>query len=130
MIRYQTSCFSQSYVTFYLNKTENVALGKPASQSGTHLPYSTADKAVDGDRNPSFKDESCVHTDTLKLSGENYNKSAWWQVDLGASYDVYEVIITNRNVYRGNIFVRSWFPIKFYTSTLLTVQLVKQVYNQ
>ena len=45
------------------------------------------------------------HADTLKLSGEDYNQSAWWQVDLGASYDVYEVIITNRNYFQGNIFV-------------------------
>ena len=40
--------------------TENVARGKAASQSGSFYLYSTADKAVDGNNNPSMDDLSCV----------------------------------------------------------------------
>ena len=41
------------------------------------------------------------HTDTSLLSGEQRFQPAWWRVDLGASYDVYQVIIVNRNYFRG-----------------------------
>ena len=46
---------------FFFIKTENVALVKNASQSGSHYSYSTADKAVDGDNNPDMAAESCVY---------------------------------------------------------------------
>ena len=41
------------------------------------------------------------HTDTSKLSGQERYQPAWWRVDLGGSYDVYEVILVNRIDYRG-----------------------------
>ena len=43
----------------------------------------------------------CV--DTSQLSGQDRNQPAWWKVDLGASYDVYQVVITNRDGARGII---------------------------
>ena len=47
--------------------------------------------------------DSCVHPDTLKVSllDEDRNRPAWWRVDLGREYDVYEVVIYNRKYYKG-----------------------------
>lgn len=64
----------------------NVALNKPTSQSSMYSATFPASRAVDGvttGRNPDFthtKDES----------------NPWWQVDLGAVYDVEEIVIWNR----------------------------------
>ena len=33
--------------------------------------------------------------DYRQLSGEEYSQLAWWRVDLGALYDVYQVVIFN-----------------------------------
>ena len=41
------------------------------------------------------------HADTSTLSGEEQNLPAWWRVDLGTSYDVYQVVIVNRDYARG-----------------------------
>ena len=41
------------------------------------------------------------YTDTRTLSGEQYNTPAWWRVDLGAPYDVYKVLIVNRDQFKG-----------------------------
>ena len=83
--------------------TVNVARDKTASQSGSHFSHSTATKAVDGNTDSSMDAESCVHPDTRLLSGDLYNKPAWWRVDLGASYDVYQIVVVNRNVNRGKL---------------------------
>ena len=49
-------------VNIYLPSTiENVALGKMATQIGSFYPYSTADKAVDGNKNQRMRSESCAH---------------------------------------------------------------------
>ena len=45
-----------------------MAQGKTASQSGLHLSYGTADKAVDGNTNPSMDAESCIHAGKLPKS--------------------------------------------------------------
>ena len=42
----------------------------------------------------------------LILSGIS-NQPAWWRVDLGASYDVYQVRIVNRDLGQGEFFVSS-----------------------
>ncbi|XP_077989192.1 uncharacterized protein LOC144443540 [Glandiceps talaboti] len=65
----------------------NVAVGKIASQSSNYNnnnPY----RAIDGNTNSNWNGNSCSHT--------NNNQNAWWQVDLGDSYPVYQVIVYNR----------------------------------
>ena len=62
---------------------------------------SSAEKAVDGNTNPDMADLSCVHPDTSGLPEPEKNQPAWWRVDLGADYDVYEVIIVNRDQFQG-----------------------------
>ena len=47
--------------------------------------------------------QHALFSDTTKLSGEEQNQPAWWRVDLGNSYDVYKVIITNRDGAQGII---------------------------
>ena len=89
-------------VTMFCNCTENVARRKMASQSGLHSG-GTADKAVDGINNPVMSGGSCAHPDTSGLSGEERNQPAWWRVDLGASYDIYKVLIVNRETQRGKL---------------------------
>ena len=51
-------------------------------------------------------EQNWFHTDTSRLSGEERDKPAWWRVDLGASFDVYQVVITNRNYARGKFCIR------------------------
>ena len=41
------------------------------------------------------------HTDTRALVGEQYGQAAWWTVDLGASYDVYKMVIVNGDYFIG-----------------------------
>ena len=76
--------------------------GQTAAQSGSHYRYSIADLAVDGDTSPEMKEGgSCVHPDAHKTAApEDRNEPAWWRVDLGASYDVYEVKIHNRDSFQ------------------------------
>ena len=50
-----------------MSKIDNVARGKPADQSGSHYSYSTADKAVDGNRNPDMDAGSCAHPGMLNI---------------------------------------------------------------
>jgi hypothetical protein len=66
---------------------DNVALGKPTSQSRTALggdPW----LAVDGNTDGIFSDNSVTHT--------NF-ENAWWQVDLGFLAEVVKVNIWNRS---------------------------------
>ena len=67
--------------------TENLALGKPTTQSGKHTRYE-ASNAVDGNIISNLDSGSC--TKTAK------GKGSWWQVDLGAVYEIRKVVITNR----------------------------------
>lgn len=64
----------------------NVALNKPTTQSSLYSESFPASRAVDGittGRNPDF-----THTKD--------GTDPWWQVDLGAVYDVEEIVIWNR----------------------------------
>ena len=70
----------------------NVALNKPANQSSLYEIH-TADRAVDGSLNVHLNEHSCAHTDLVA------GVRAWWQVDLGSSYRVTSVTITNRDCY-------------------------------
>ncbi|XP_077992018.1 uncharacterized protein LOC144446160 [Glandiceps talaboti] len=66
----------------------NVAVGKPASQSSGNKKKG-AEKAVDGNKDSDLKKgKSCTAT--------KKEFQPWWKVDLGQSYDVYKVVITNR----------------------------------
>ena len=87
----------RSHVMFCMYCTENVAVSKMASQSGSHFSFSTAEKAVDGNTNTEMNEGNCAHPDTRELYGAESNEPAWWRVDLGASYDVYQVEVVNRN---------------------------------
>ena len=62
-----------------------------ARQSSTYphsTSTSTADLAVDGNKNPVFNCKSCMSTDSLIHK--------WWSVDLNAPYTVTFVRLTNR----------------------------------
>ncbi|XP_048581089.1 uncharacterized protein LOC5499907 [Nematostella vectensis] len=67
--------------------TENIALGKPTIQSSM-AHFGVPSRAVDGDRNSAWAGGSCTHTD-----GE---AAPWWQVDLGTTKSIAEVLIVAR----------------------------------
>jgi hypothetical protein len=67
---------------------QNVAQGKATQQSAS--PYGasgTSAAAVDGNTNGVWDAGSVTHTD---------EQSPWWQVDLGATYDIARIRIYNR----------------------------------
>jgi len=68
----------------------NLALGGSASQSSVfaNLDFLGADRANDGNRNGDFEAGSLIHTDL--------DNEPWWQVDLGASYNLDRVELYNR----------------------------------
>ncbi|GHB62199.1 galactose-binding domain-containing protein [Persicitalea jodogahamensis] len=71
----------------------NLALNKPTRQSSEMDPsYAGSGKAVDGNTDGSFKmgdtKNSITHTSD--------ERSAWWEVDLGAVYDIEKIVIWNR----------------------------------
>ena len=41
--------------------------------------------------------------------GEEFDQPAWWRVDLGASYDVYQVVIFNRETQKRNHLIVVFF---------------------
>nr|XP_006823545.1 PREDICTED: fucolectin-6-like [Saccoglossus kowalevskii] len=66
---------------------------KHLAQQGTATQISTtffgyANLAIDGNDNPYYRNRSCSHT--------GFNENSWWKVDLGDSYWITEVVITNR----------------------------------
>ncbi|XP_070560707.1 scavenger receptor cysteine-rich domain-containing protein DMBT1-like isoform X2 [Ptychodera flava] len=68
----------------------NVAKNKPATQSSTKPMIDGGPmKAVDGNKNSNLKaGGSCTWT--------NKEYQPYWKVDLGRAYNIYEVVITNR----------------------------------
>ncbi|XP_016356103.1 fucolectin-1-like [Sinocyclocheilus anshuiensis] len=72
--------------TFYFIKhiLGNVAIGKNATQSPTHLAWE-AEKAIDGIKN-----------DRTKCSSTGYGNNSFWRLDLLNIYRVYTVVVTNR----------------------------------
>ncbi|XP_077990745.1 uncharacterized protein LOC144445068 isoform X2 [Glandiceps talaboti] len=67
----------------------NVATTGTASQSSNYgSVQGHADRAIDGNTQSTWSANTCSHT--------NSDQGAWWKVDLGRSYDVLEVIVTNR----------------------------------
>jgi len=68
----------------------NVARGKPAKQSSSANRYKCeASKAVDGMLISDKKKNSCSLTKS--------QLGAWWEVDLGAVYEIHAVVITSPN---------------------------------
>jgi len=59
-----------------------------ATQSSTAYPQATADKAVDGNTDGVFTDNSVTHT--------NSEAQPWWQVDLGASIPISSIAVWGR----------------------------------
>jgi hypothetical protein len=79
----------QSFVTLFLSSS-NIAKGKVATQSSTYpgIPSASADKVVDGNTDGQFGDGS--------VSATNVDPAPWWQVDLGASATLSNIVIWNR----------------------------------
>eukprot|EP01043_Picozoa_sp_COSAG02_P021179 COSAG02_NODE_1069_length_14810_cov_6.729998_7_plen_637_part_00 len=65
----------------------NVALGRPATQSSIGWD-GDPNRGVDGDNNAAWGGNSCTHTQN--------GSEEWWQVDLGASFDVQSINIWHR----------------------------------
>ncbi|XP_066277441.1 uncharacterized protein [Branchiostoma lanceolatum] len=82
---------------------ENVAIGKPASQSSTD-GFSTADLAVDGEKGTSVPDNQCTLT--------NPEISPWWQVDLGRDWPISTVRVLNRGDCCGRLLANFEVRIK------------------
>ena len=66
---------------------ENIALGKRVSQSSTAYD-GFASKAVDGNTNGNFGNQSVTHTD--------FQSKPWWQVDLDSEETIRQINIYNR----------------------------------
>ena len=86
----ETSYLSLAEVKVFgeaISSADNVAQGKTASQSSTGWSGS-ADRAVDGNTDGLYANGSVTHT--------QYDTNAWWQVDLGGSYQIDAIEIWNR----------------------------------
>jgi NedA-like, galactose-binding domain len=70
------------------NRPINLAAGKPAGQSST-LQGALAARAVDGNTDGNWNNNSVTHT--------NFEAQAWWQVDLGVSTHIGQVVLFNRS---------------------------------
>ncbi|XP_075000623.1 LOW QUALITY PROTEIN: uncharacterized protein LOC142079776 [Calonectris borealis] len=68
---------------------QNVALGRPATQSSVLDAGSGAANAVDGNRDGDWERGSCTHT--------TEEPEPWWRVDLGRRHAVYAVVVKNRH---------------------------------
>ena len=68
-------------------RAENIAWKKQATQSSTAYG-GNANRALDGNTNSSYSQNSVTHT--------NFEKQAWWQVDLGRNEQVGLVRLFNR----------------------------------
>jgi hypothetical protein len=68
-------------------KPRNLALGRPAVQSST-ISGGVASRAVDGNTSGIYTSNSVTHTSS--------ELGAWWRVDLGAQFDIGDVVIHNR----------------------------------
>ena len=84
-----------NYTNFHCPSSGNAAYGKDATQSG-HFDGYVASRAVDGNTNPSVVDgRSCAHP----VNDEG--GAAWWSVDLGDIYTVYDITLFTRDTLYG-----------------------------
>ena len=84
--------FGTACLTAQNTSLTNVALSKAARQSSEYREdIAGASKAVDGNTDGNFKfnsQNSVTHTQN--------ERSAWWEVDLGAIYEIDHIVIWNR----------------------------------
>ena len=66
----------------------NVAFNKTTWQSGHYDDKATSDKAVDGCTETYYLSACCIHTK------EEWRP--WWQIDLGAIYNIREIVMIKR----------------------------------
>lgn len=72
---------------------DNLAFGKPARQSSDlDACYAGAGKAVDGNTDANLK----MNDAKSSVSHTGDEESPWWEVDLGAVYDIGKVVVWNR----------------------------------
>ncbi|XP_067872482.1 fucolectin-like [Heterodontus francisci] len=71
------------------HRAGNVAATVRATQSSTFRFFADADNAIDGNRNPRFRDSSCSST--------TRQRDPWWRVDLHDCHRIFLVRITGRN---------------------------------
>lgn len=69
----------------------NIALNKKTRQSSDYNNLGLSDKAVDGKVNTIW-----LYTPQNTITHTKGEKSPWWEVDLGANYDISEIKIYNR----------------------------------
>lgn len=65
----------------------NIAKGKACRASSVNFG-GAASRAVDGNTNGAYSGNSCTHS--------NDENDPWWEIDLGANYDVSKIVIWNR----------------------------------
>ena len=82
-----TNYLNMAEVKVFSNGVKDVAIGKSAGQSSTYSTASAA-LAIDGNTDGNFNNGSVNHT--------NSDSQAWWQVDLGAVYDLTTINVWNR----------------------------------
>ncbi|XP_031759758.1 fucolectin-1-like [Xenopus tropicalis] len=70
-------------------RAPNLARKGSATQISTFPPDASADKAIDGKRDPDYSHKSCSQT--------NNEPSPWWRLDLKRTYKVSVVVVTNGN---------------------------------
>ncbi len=96
-----TNYLSLAEVQVYGSAVQDLALHQPATQSSTYAPgFSNASNAVDGDTDGTYSDGSVTTT----LDDTN----AWWQVDLGTSPSISEIVIWNRTDCCGSRLTDYW----------------------
>lgn len=72
--------------------SQNIALGKQTRQSSDfNNSYAAAFNAVDGNTNGEFRMDP-----TNTITHTNNGTNPWWEIDLGAVYDISEIKIWNR----------------------------------
>ncbi|KAL2091100.1 hypothetical protein ACEWY4_013363 [Coilia grayii] len=75
-------------VEVFAGDKENLALQKQSTQSSTYETNAASKTAVDGDRDTNYHRKGCAHS--------TQEDNPWWRVDLGKSFDISRVTITNR----------------------------------
>ncbi|KAJ0055569.1 hypothetical protein NL108_005416 [Boleophthalmus pectinirostris] len=86
-VRNLSLCEVKVYTTDYDYPLPNVAVKGQAVQSSTLYPAG-AHRAIDGRRDTYYTESSCSHTEE--------ETAPWWRVDLGQTFVVSEVKVTNR----------------------------------
>ena len=80
--------------------SDNIALGKPATQLGTYRDFD-AGRAVDGNTRQYLQVLSCAHPHSRDetLPADVRGSPAWWSVDLSAGDPSQTYIITSVTIY-------------------------------